>query len=482
MRKFLIKISLIVLLIISGLNCAKAIKDTRLLRYPDINGDMIAFVYAGDIWTVNSDGGDAKRLTSHKGLELFPKISPDGKWIAFSAQYSGSRQVYLMPAIGGKPKQLTYYNDVGMMPPRGGFDYAILDWTPDSKNILVRANRTPFGERNGKYYKVAIDGGLEQPLQLTEGGFGVYSPDASKLCFAPISREFRTWKRYKGGRAADLWIYDLENDKSEKITDFEGTDQLPVWYKNKIYFASDRNLRLNIYSYDTNTKNIKQITHHSKYDVMWPSGENGMLTYEMGGYIYKLNLESGNSKKITVNINFDNPNILPYYKKVKEDIHSYAISPKGKRALFDARGDIFSVPAENGPTKNLTQTQGVREICPAWSPNGKYVSYISDKTGEYEIYLLENSDNAKPKQITHNSSAWKYETVWSHDSKFMVFSDRTLKLKLLNIETQELLEIDKANLNEIHDYKFSYDSKWITYTKSAGNGQSAIWVYSIDKK
>jgi tricorn protease len=241
-------------------------------------------------------------------------------------------------------------------------------------------------------------------------------------------------------------------------------------------------LRLNIYSYDTNNKEIKQITHHSKYDVMWPSGENGALAYEMGGYIYKLDLKSGNSKKITVNINFDNPNILPYYKNVKDDIHSYAVSPLGNRALFDARGDIFSVPAENGPTINLTRTQGVREIFPAWSPDGKYISYISDKTGEYEIFLLENKDYAKPKQITDNSSAWKYETVWSPDSKFMVFSDRTLKLRLLNVETQELLEIDKANQNEIHDYRFSPDSKWITYTKNANNGQSAIWVYNIAKK
>ncbi len=482
MRKTLIKVSVLVLILLCGFNYVKAINDARLLRYPDINKDMIVFVYAGDIWSVDSNGGDAKRLTSHKGLELFPKISPDGKWIAFSAQYSGSRQVYVMPSTGGTPKQLTYYNDVGMMPPRGGFDNVVLDWTPDSKNILFRANRTPFGKRVGKYYKISIDGGMEIPLQLTEGGFGVYSPDATKLCYAPISREFRTWKRYKGGRAADLWIYDLKNDESEKITNFEGTDQIPVWYKDKIYFASDRDLRLNIYSYDINTKDINQITHHSKYDVMWPSGENGSLAYEMGGYIYKIDLVSGESKKVSVNINYDNPNILPYYKNVKEYIHSYAISPAGNRALFDARGDIFSVPAKNGNTVNLTQTAGVREMYPAWSPDGKYISYISDKTGEYEIYLLENKKNSEPKQITQNSSAWKNETVWSPDSKFMVFSDRTLKLKLLNLETQELIAIDKANQNEIRDYKFSPDSKWITYTKNADNGQSAIWVYNIETK
>ncbi len=457
----------------------KANNDTRLLRFPDINNDLIAFVYAGDIWTVNANGGDAIRLTSHKGLELFPRISPDGKWIAFSAEYSGSRQVYVMPSTGGTPQQLTYYNDVGEMPPRGGYDYVILDWTPDSKNILVRGNRTPFGERNGKYFLVSIDGGLEKPLQITDGGLGVLSPDAKKLAFTPISREFRTWKRYKGGRAADIWIYDLEKDQSERITDFVGTDQIPVWYKNKIYFASDRDLKLNIYSYDIDTKETKQITTHTEFDVMWPSGENGMIAYENGGYIYKLNVETGSTEKVTVNINFDNPNVLPYFRNVSDFIESAAISPAGKRALFDARGDIFSVPAENGFTYNLTNTQGVREMSPNWSPNGKYISYLSDATGEYEIYLLENKKGAKAKQITSNSSAWMYEPIWSPDSKYLVFFDRTLKLKLLNVATGAIKEITKAYSDEIRNYKFSPDSKWITYTKNSPNTNSAIWVYNI---
>ncbi|MCK5170617.1 MAG: PD40 domain-containing protein, partial [Bacteroidales bacterium] len=317
-------------------------KDSRLLHFPDINNQQIVFVYAGDIWSVSADGGDAKRLTSHKGMELFPKISPNGEWIAFSAEYSGSRQVYVMPSTGGTPQQLTYYNDVGEMAPRGGWDNVILDWTPDRKNIMIRGNRTPFGERNGKYYLVSIEGGFEKPLQITDGGFGVLSPDASKIAYTPISREFRTWKRYKGGRASDDWIYDLNKDVSEKITDFVGTDQIPVWHKNKIYFASDRDLTLNIFSYDLETKETKKVTNHTEFDVMWPSGENGMIAYENGGHIYKLNAETGKTEKVTVNISFDNPNILPYFKNVKDNIESASISPGGKRALFDARGDIFS--------------------------------------------------------------------------------------------------------------------------------------------
>jgi tricorn protease len=236
-----------------------AMDDARLLRYPDINNNLIAFVYAGDLWTVNAAGGEARQLTSHEGIELFPKISPDGQWIAFSAEYSGSRQIWVMPAKGGEAKQLTWYNSVGVMPPRGGFDHVVLGWTSDSKKILIRANRTPFGERNGRYYLVDIKGGLEEPLPIINGGFAALSPNDNMLCFTPVDREFRTWKRYQGGRATDLWIYDLNNNSSEQITDFKGADQWPIWQGNDIIFASNRNLRLNLYRYNTVNKNTEQL-------------------------------------------------------------------------------------------------------------------------------------------------------------------------------------------------------------------------------
>ena len=473
------KIFVAVLFALGATFSSKAANDSRLMRFPDINNDLIAFVYAGDIWTVNANGGDARHLTSHEGMELFPKISPDGKWIAFSGEYSGSRQIFIIPSEGGTPKQLTYYNSVGMMPPRGGFDNVVLDWTPDSKNILIRANRTEFGERNGKYFLVSIDGGLEQSLQIVNGGFAALSPDAKKICFTPVDREFRTWKRYTGGRATELWVYDLEKDMAEQITHFAGSDQWPVWYKNKIFFASDRDLKLNLYSYDQQTKEVKQITEFKDYDVMWPSGENGMLVFENGGFLYKTNLETGNTEKVTVNIRFDNPNLLPYFKNVTDDIHSYTISPTAKRALFDARGDIFSVPAENGEIENLTQTQGIREIYPSWSPDGKYISFYSDATGEYEIYLLENKKGAEPKQLTDNSSAWKYDSEWSPDSKYLLYSDRTLQLKLLDVGTGKEINVDHATLSEINSYSFSPDSKWVIYEKESPNALMAVWVYNI---
>jgi len=456
-----------------------AIDDARLLRFPDINKDLVAFVYAGDIWTVNSSGGEARRLTSHEGLELFPKISPDGRWIAFSGEYSGSRQVFVIPSKGGLPRQLTWYNPVGVMPPRGGWDNVVLDWTPDSRQIMIRANRTEFGERQGKYFLVNLEGGFEKALPIVNGGFGVLSPDASKIVFTPVDREFRNWKRYKGGRATDLWIYNIIQNTSEQITTFEGTDQIPTWSGDNIFFASDRDLRLNIWQYNTVTKETKQITRHTDFDVMWPSGNGDRLVYENGGYIYKLDLNNGQAEKISVSINFDNPNLIPYYKNVKDNIHSMAISPSGKRALFDARGDIFSVPAENGPTENLTQTQGVREIFPSWSPDGKYISYYSDATGEYELYILENKKGALPKQLTFNSRAWKYQPVWSPDSRYLLFSDRTLFLKLVEVSSGKVTEVDYAASSELRDYSFSPDSRWIAYQKEGTNEKPVIWVYEI---
>ncbi len=468
------------LLFLSAGLCAS--EDARLMRYPDISDDRIVFVYAGNIWTVDANGGDARQLTSHKGLEIFPKLSPDGQWIAFSAEYSGSRQVYVMPAEGGTPRQLTYYNDVGPMPPRGGFDNVVLGWTPDSRKVLFRGNRTPHGERMGKYFLVDIEGGLEEELPIPYGGFGDLSPDGTRMAFAYVDREFRTWKRHKGGRASNLWIYDLEENTSERITEFKGTDHIPVWYGDNIYFASDRDQWLNIHRYNTNTEEIEQVTFHDDFDVMWPSGTNGQLVYESGGYLYKLDLETETLERVVVNIQFDYANTLPYHKNVKEDIHSMAISPSGNRVLFDARGDIFSVPAGEGTTHNLTRTQGVRAKYPQWSPDGKWIAYYSDQTGEYEVYLQEAGSDSEPRQITHGSKGWKYTPQWSPDSRYLVYFDRSMQLQLLDVETGDLRVIDTPTAEEIRHYNFSPDSRLITYAKSSLNGLAAIWIYNIDEE
>jgi len=476
------KISGLALAVIFLFSWQWAISDARLLRFPNINGDLVAFVYAGDIWSVPAAGGDARRLTSHPGLELFPKISPDGRWIAFSAEYSGSRQVYVMPAAGGTPRQLTYYNDVGIMPPRGGYDYVVMDWTPDSAKILVRCNRTPWGERMGKYYLIPLAGGLETPLQIPEGGGATFSPDAGKIVYTPIEREFRTWKRYKGGRAQDIWIYDLANNTSRRLTDFPGTDQHPVWFGDKIYFVSDRDLTLNVYSFNLTNDKIEQITHHQDYDVLWPSGRNGQLVYENGGYLYKLDLTSGREQKLIVNLNFDNANLLPYFKNVSEFISSYDISPSGKRAVFDARGDLFTIPEKEGLTYNLTNSQGVREIFPTWSPDGKSIAYYSDLTGEYEIYLVDGNGSGKPRQLTSDSRIWRFPPKWSPDGRMLLFADRNQRLQILDVATRVLTVVDRARGHDLTDYNWSPDSRWLVYGKDGDSGLDAVWVYALEQK
>lgn len=234
-----------------ALAAAPAFADspTKLLRFPDIHGDRIAFVHAGDIYVVNAAGGTAQRLTSGEGAELYPKFSPDGSRIAFSAEYNGTRQVYVMPAAGGAPTQLTWYNDIGAQPPRGGTDYRVLDWTPDGRNVVVRANRNPSGNRDGRPYLVPADGGMETPMPIPESGGGMLSPDGTKFVYTPIDREFRTWKRYRGGRAQDVWVYDLAADTSLQLTADRATDQQPMWVGDTVYFVSDRNdTRLNLYA------------------------------------------------------------------------------------------------------------------------------------------------------------------------------------------------------------------------------------------
>ena len=480
--------SLFVLLALALIGLAASVSaqpadDARLLRFPDINGELVVFVYAGDLWSVPASGGEARRLTSDIGLELFPKISPDGRWIAFSAEYSGTRQVYVMPSNGGVPKQLTFYNDVGVLPPRGGFDHQVLDWTPDGRKILIKANRTPYSDRSGKYFLIDAEGGLETSLQIPEGSAATFSPDGKSLAYTPFMREFRTWKRYRGGRAQDVWTYDLEKDVARQLTDFPGTDQHPIWYQDKVYFVSDRDLILNIYSYDLKTSAVKKVTSFSDYDVLWPSGKAGVIAFEKGGYLWTLDLATEQVKKVPVRIHFDNPNVLPRFLNVKDNIASYDLSPTGKRAAFEARGEIFTVPEKEGLTYNLTRSQGPREIFPRYSPDGKTIAYYSDATGEYEIYLLEAGSSGNPKviQLTSGSACWRFAPAWSPDGTKLLYSDKNQNFQFLDVKTRAVTDVDKPRNSDITDYAWSPDSKWITYTKEAENGQGALWVYSVEQ-
>jgi len=469
---------------------------TRLLRQPDIHGDTVAFVYGGDIWLASAHGGEARRLTSDAGMEYFPKFSPDGKWIAFTGDYSGSRQVFVISADGGQPRQLTFYNDVGAIPPRGGIDNRILDWTPDGKYILFNPHRLPWSDRMPAHYIIPATGGMETKLPIPEGSAGSYSPDGTKLAFTHIEREFRTWKHYRGGRAQDVWIYDLRTNSAEKITNTPYTDNQPVWIKDTIYFVSDRPAgggssndgRLNLWSYDLNSKQTRKVTNHTDYDVLWPSGDRTQVVYENGGSLYRFDSATGKSERIPIRVYGDFRNTLPYFRNVKENIESYSLSPTGARALFVARGEVFTAPAKEGEIRNETQTPGIRERDASWSPDGKWIAYLSDREGgDYEIYVRAADGGAtgsqpvasSERQVTKNAKAWRFAPIWSPDSKMLAFSDKDLTLRVVDVAGGKVTDVDKDVYGDITHYRWSPDSKWIAYTKLNEARFSSIYVYSL---
>ncbi|HEY9283802.1 MAG TPA: hypothetical protein VIP46_10140, partial [Pyrinomonadaceae bacterium] len=454
----------------------------RLLRFPDINGDQIAFVYAGDIWTVPAAGGTARRLTSHAGLELFPKFSPDGRWVAFSGEYGGTRQVFVIPSAGGEPRQLTFRNDVGAMPPRGGWDNRVLGWTPDGKNVLFRANRVGPSERLGRPYVVPVEGGMEQPLAITEAGGVSYAPDGRRVAFTPISNEFRGWKRYRGGQSPDVWIYDLAGNTSEQITDTRAQDMIPVWLGHTVYYLSDRDWTMNVFAYDTGTKRTTKVTNHDDYDATWLSGAGDQLVYESGGYIFRLEARSGRSARVPVRVYGDFPDTVPYFANVKQNVETYAVSPTGVRALFGARGDIYTAPAKEGEVRNLTDSQGVRELAPAWSPDGRWVAYLSDRSGEYEVYVRPSDGAGAERRVTTDGDIWRFPVVWSPDSRMLAYGDKRQRLRFVNVETGQTTDVDRSERNDITYYTWSPDSRWVAYTKAGENQFSEIWLYSVPER
>ena len=475
------------LLLLPGLAAAQNQGETRLLRYPDICGDTIAFVYGGDVWLSGAEGGLARRLTSGEGEELSPKFSPDCKRVAFTGQYTGNRQVYVIPVEGGAPRQLTFRNDIGDIPPRGGFDNQVLGWTPDGRKVLFNAHRTPYSDRVARPYTVDANGGLETPLPPREGSAGTYSPDGGRYVYSPVMNEFRGWKRYRGGRASDLWIFDLKANAAERITNDPANDYMPVWIGDTVYFVSDREkvgatFVNNLYAYDTRSKAVRRVTGHDTFDVFWPSsGDRRRIVYENGGWIYLFDPASGKSNRVPVRIEGDLPRALPYFANVTEDVQEFAVSPTGKRALLGARGDLFSVPAEKGEIRNLTQSPGVRELSPSWSPDGRWISYLSDRSGEYEIWVRPGDGSGEERRVTTDGDIWRYNPVWSPDSKKLAFGDKRGRLRWVDVTSGKITDADRSNRFDIQDYKWSPDSRYLAYTKVGETQIPAIWIYALDE-
>lgn len=485
MNRFFFSLLLLLSTSFAIINAQTDSSGTRLLRFPTIYHDKVAFVYAGDIYEVSSQGGIARRITSDPGLELFPRFSPDGKWLAFTAQYDGNFNVYVMPSEGGQPRQLTFCQDAGEVSERMGPNSEVITWTPDGKSIMFLSRREAFNDWFGRLFTVPVDGGMAVEFPVPKGGILSFSPDGGKFAYNRIFRNFRTWKRYDGGLAQDVYIHDMKTGDEERITDWKGTDTDPLWYGNVIYFLSDRdqNRRENIWAYDVNTKQTRQVTSFTDYDCEWGSLGPDAIVFSNGGYLYVLDLPGEKVRKLDVSIPNDETLGMPKWVDASKNITNFQISPDGQRAIFEARGDIFTVPKENGNTRDLTKTSGVDEKNPVWSPDGKYVAYVSDKTGEEEIYVQEDKPNSDEKQITHGNKAYIYQPVWSPDSKKLMYSDADLILWYVDLAGKEPVKIDNDSIWEITDYSWSTDSRFVTYAKHHKNGFTSIYIYSIpDKK
>ncbi|MHB1191997.1 MAG: S41 family peptidase [Longimicrobiales bacterium] len=463
---------------------AAAQEDTRLLRFPHVHGNTVVFTYAGDLYTAPLAGGEAKRLTSHEGLELMARFSPDGQWIAFSGEYAGTRQIYVMPSTGGTPRQLTFYPAVGAMPPRGGYDHLVVDWTPDGSKILIRAARTPWGERVGNYWLVdPVNGGLEVPLEVPEGATGAtYDATGTKLAFNIKSREWRHWKRYRGGRQQDVWTYDLAKHTSQRITTEASTDNFPLWVGDEVYFVSDRDehQKLNLWVHDTRTGAASQVTRFTEFDVMWPSRGQGGIVFENGGWLYHLDPATKQSRKLAITVTGDRPATTPHFRKVADDVESFAISPSGNRAVFGARGEIFSAPAKDGNIRNLSRTPEHRERGVVWSPDGKWISYFSDASGNYDLYVLKADGSGEPTRLVTGETVWMDGVDWSPDSKWVAWSDNMNRLRAMEVASKRLVEVDRTGMGGLNDFSWSPDSRWITYAKTDDNTMSSVWLYSLD--
>jgi tricorn protease len=468
------------LLLAPVLAAAQGQGETRLLRFPDVHKDTVAFTYAGDVWLAGANGGAARRLTSDSGEELFPKFSPDGRWIAFTGQYSGTRQVFVISVDGGTPRQLTFHNDIGDMPPRGGVDNQVIDWTPDGKQVLFLAHRVAWSNRIARPYLVPVAGGLEKPMPMPESSAGSLSPDGNRYAFAPVMNEYRTWKRYYGGRASDVWIYDLKANAAERITDSPAIDQEPVWIGDTIYFASNRDGVINLFAYDLKTKAVRKATNHDTFDVLWPSGDGSRIVYENGGWIYLFDPASGKTNRVPIRVEGDLPHTLAYFKNVTEDVSSFELSPTGKRALLTARGEVFTAPAEKGEVRNLTHSSGVAERAATWSPDGRWVAYLSDRSGEYEIWVRPADGSGDERRVTTNSGIWLFPPVWSPDSKKLAYGDKDSKLKWVDVASGKVTEADQSDRGEITDYTWAPDSRWLAYTKVGESRLPSIWIYALD--
>jgi tricorn protease len=439
-----------------------------------VNRTHVVFVYGGYLWSVPREGGDARQLTTggHEGLPIF---SPDGKWIAFTGQYDGNVDVFIMPAEGGEPRRLTYYP---------GTDVAV-GWLPNSSRVLFRSSREAYADF-ARLYTVGLDGGWPEVLPMWRGEAGTYSPDGSRVAYVPNLKWQTSWKRYRGGQTTPVYILQLSDLKLEKVPRENSNDSNPVWFGDNVYFLSDRNGPVSLFSYDTKTKTVSQVLENRGLDLKSVSAGPDTLIYEQFGGIYLWDPKTSKSSRVNIHLLGDLPATRPHYEKVGEKIQAAQISPTGARAVFEARGEILTVPAEKGDARNLTRTTAIMERDAAWSSDGKSVAFFSDESGEYALHIVDQSGLGTVKKINlGNPPSFFYGPKWSPDSKKIVFTDKRLNIWYVDLEKGSTIKVDTDRFDDpsvVLSAAWSPDSKWLTYSKFLDSHLRAIFVYSLDTR
>jgi tricorn protease len=457
--------------------------QTKLLRFPDIHGDRVVFTYGGDLWTASASGGTATRLTTHPGLELFAKFSPDGKWIAFTGQYDGDEEVYVVPATGGVPKQLTFYPAGAPRAERWGYDNQVYGWTKDGSRILFRSGRGSWTLAQTRLYTVSPNGGSAVALPMPLAGSGSYSPDGKQIVYSKVFRDFRPEKRYSGGMANYLAIFDFASRSAKTISKGPRAERDAMWLGNRIYYNSDRDGTFNLYAYDVSGGTVSQLTKSTTWDVRWPSADatpgGGRIVYEYAGELSILDTKTGQAEPIHVTVIDDGVTTRPSRVSAAGQIEAAGLSPKGERAVFAARGDIFTAPIEKGYTRNLTHSSGAHDRAPAWSPDGSKIAFISDMSGEEEIYTVAQDGLSKPVQLTSGGKAQRFRPRWSADGSRIAFSDKDGKLYVLRVADKELREIADEMSGGVNDYTWSPSGNSLAWSMTDSDKVSqSVYVWS----
>ncbi len=460
-------------------------KTTRLLRFPTTNGKQVVFCYAGQLYTVDKEGGTARRLTSGPGYSSFPRFSPDGSQLAFTSHYDGNTEVYVMPGEGGAPKRLTTTATLGRddISDRMGPNNLVMAWENTKPLVVFRSRKKSYNSFNGELYTVGLDAELPTELPLPRGGFASFSPDDSKMAFNRIFREFRTWKHYRGGMADDIWIFDFKTGETTNLTNDPGQDICPMWGPdNKVYFISDRDNRMNLYSIDLTSKETKQLTHFKDYDIKFPSLGKDTIVFEQAGYIWRYDLTSGQATPLPIEIKEDLDSGRAGMVDASKHLESVTTAPDGERVIAVARGDLFSVPAKNGTPRNLSKTSNAHERDAIWSPDGKWIAYNSDATGENELYVRTQDGKGEPQQVTKGADTYYYQPEWSPDSKKLLWSDRLQRLRYVDVASKAVTEVDQDKYGEIGSYDWSPDSQWIAWSRPEENGYEKVLLTSLANK